>query len=151
MSKDQPTQANEHDAPKALRQALTESLSARVVVPPEVDEAILRAARSYLGRPPRQIIPLPVLRWMAAAACFALVAGGVYWWSLPESEPAFAFADVNRDGRVDILDAFHLERQIEAGRPAQSDWDLNGDGVVDERDVAVAAAEAVRLDRGGDS
>ena len=59
-------------------------------------------------------------------------------------------ADVNGDGRVDILDAFQLARQMEANGPALLKDDLrpfdrNGDGIIDETDVRLIATEAVKL------
>ena len=66
-------------------------------------------------------------------------------------QAAFAREDVNHDGRVDILDAFALARQLKAGAARATRFDINGDGVVDERDVASIAARAVRLEKGGHS
>jgi hypothetical protein len=58
---------------------------------------------------------------------------------------ALAAEDINHDGQVDILDAFALARQIEAGSPTAANLDLNRDGVVNRRDVELVAARAVRL------
>jgi hypothetical protein len=69
----------------------------------------------------------------------------------PEQGPAFAGSDLNRDGQVDILDAFSLARQLKQGGARGAQLDVNGDGVVDERDVSALAARAVRLERGGHS
>jgi len=44
-----------------------------------------------------------------------------------------------------------LARQLKAGKPSDLRFDVNGDGVVDERDVARIAAHAVSLDKGGRS
>jgi hypothetical protein len=63
-------------------------------------------------------------------------------------EPTLAREDLNRDGRVDILDAFALSRQLRDGKASSTGLDLNGDGVVDERDAEVIAARAVRLEKG---
>jgi len=59
--------------------------------------------------------------------------------------------DVNRDGEVDILDAFALAKELKSGHPPGPGLDINGDGVVDEKDVATIAARAVRLDKGSRS
>jgi hypothetical protein len=56
--------------------------------------------------------------------------------------------DIDRNGRVDILDAFKLARHIESGGPAETEWDINGDGLIDRGDVDVVALAAVRLDKG---
>jgi len=70
--------------------------------------------------------------------------------------PAEGRADVDGNGRVDILDAFQLARRIETRGPADptrsgaadTQWDLNGDGRVDKDDVSLVASAAVRLDKG---
>ena len=56
--------------------------------------------------------------------------------------------DIDRNGRVDILDAFKLARHIETAGPAESAWDINGDGQIDRSDVDMVALAAVRLDKG---
>jgi len=40
---------------------------------------------------------------------------------------------------------------LEQGRAPRLQWDVNGDGVVDERDVQALAARAVSLESGGRS
>ena len=99
------------------------------------------------------------LRWLpwmtAAAAAFVLLVAIPELFKrpapAPASDSAFARWDLNHDGRVDILDAFALARQVKQGGARNLQWDVNGDGVVDERDVAAIAARAVELDRGGHS
>jgi hypothetical protein len=56
--------------------------------------------------------------------------------------------DIDRSGRVDILDAFKLARQIKAGLQPSEKWDMNGDGQVNRKDVDLVAFAAVRLDKG---
>jgi hypothetical protein len=55
--------------------------------------------------------------------------------------------DVDGNGRVDILDALRLARDIEAGRTVNND--INSDGVVDGRDVDAIALRAVSLQLSG--
>jgi hypothetical protein len=69
----------------------------------------------------------------------------------PARDSAFARGDLNHDGHVDIVDAFALARQLKQGGTRNLQLDLNGDGVVDERDVAALAARAVKLEQGGHS
>jgi len=57
----------------------------------------------------------------------------------------FAREDLNRDGQVDILDSFALARELKSGKSLPAIFDVNGDGVVDERDMALIAAHAVEL------
>ena len=64
---------------------------------------------------------------------------------------AIAREDINRDGRVDILDAFQLARELGSGQKPAPGLDLNGDGVVDSRDVEIIAVQAVKLGKGGRS
>jgi hypothetical protein len=56
--------------------------------------------------------------------------------------------DIDRDGRVDILDAFMLARHIEFSTPPKDEWDINHDGAVDRADVDLIAMASVSLDRG---
>jgi hypothetical protein len=62
---------------------------------------------------------------------------------------AYAREDVNRDGRVNILDAFQLAREIRSGTELPRALDVNGDGVVDQADAEAVAAEAVSLEKKG--
>lgn len=143
-------------------------------VPREVDDAVLAMARRKLGQPRRRIA-VRAVKWASAAAAVAAViivalvlplhgrnahgpratvSRGSGEKLSPEA-PIFDRADVNRDGRVNVLDAFALARRIEA-RPAQNaiarnaeQYDLNGDGAVDRHDVDAIAMAAVRLGQGG--
>ena len=52
------------------------------------------------------------------------------------------------NGRIDILDAFTVARALaDKGRtgPLPAAWDVNGDGVVDQKDVDWLANAAVRV------
>jgi hypothetical protein len=99
------------------------------------------------------------LRWLpwvsVAAAAVVLLIAIPQFSKRPAPAPArdsvFARRDLNRDGPVDILDAFALARQLKQGGTKNLQLDVNGDGVVDERDVAAIAARAVKLDKGGHS
>ncbi len=139
-------------------------------VPAEVDEAILTAARARIAARRRAWI---VLRRVSIAATAAAAAIGLAVWigqggpqSTPSAEmniaaltPADHVAptdpkDIDRNGHINILDAFMLARRLDerlrttAGR--SPDWDINGDGVVDQGDVDAVAMAAVSL-KGGAS
>lgn len=58
---------------------------------------------------------------------------------------ATAAADVDEDGRIDILDAFALARRIRTTKTELINGDQNGDGVVDGADVDLIAMTAVTL------
>jgi hypothetical protein len=70
----------------------------------------------------------------------------------PHSDgPAYIREDVNRDGQVDILDAFMLAKKLQGSRLSDPNLDLNDDGVIDHRDVETIAAHAVSLEKKGRS
>jgi hypothetical protein len=140
----------EPEAPPGLKAALKELPARRVFVPPTVDEAVLRAARKSLAPQPR-----PSLSWIPfwkvwprlVAACLALLAG-IYLVVNRNPSKDFAREDVNRDGEVDVLDAFQLARELQGGRKPDATLDLNGDGRVDRQDIDLVAAQAVKLEKG---
>jgi hypothetical protein len=59
--------------------------------------------------------------------------------------------DLNHDGNVDILDAFMLAKKLQSAPLSDPGLDMNGDGVIDRRDVETIAAHAVSLERRGRS
>jgi hypothetical protein len=143
------------DAPSKLVAALKRSQSASIFIPPTVDQAILHAASRHLSqqKPPRFKLSL-ILRWgMAVAALVAVLA--IVPMALRKSGSragsGLVRGDLNHDGQVDILDAFALARELKTGGHTSPQLDINGDGVVDERDVATLAARAVSSGKGGRS
>ena len=122
-------------------------------VPAEIDRAVLDRAGQHLIRPQRR---RPVLRWVASAAAVAAVIILTFSLNLTK-EPRFstdssgraeAQADIDQNGRVDILDAFTLARHIESASRPELKLDINGDGLVNRDDVDLVAFAAVRLDKG---
>ena len=144
------------EAPPRLVSALKRLPQEPIFIPPTADEAVLRAARRHLN-PPQQPRPgwFRFLPWVAAAAAILLLIAIPQFSRQPAPGPArdstFAQGDLNHDGRVDILDAFALARQLKHGGTKNLQLDANGDGVVDDRDVSTLAARAVKLERGGHS
>ncbi len=143
-------------------------------VPAQAEQAILNQARHRLGRSRRVIIRL---RWAAGAVAAAavLVIGVVLYQAADHLNPQSAIrnpqfvdsrvaqqaistrirpdlaegrADIDSNGRVDILDAFRLARHVESRGQTKTQWDLNDDGLVDRKDVDLVAFAAVRLDKG---
>lgn len=143
---------NEHDENENLEasakfaEALRNFQKQRVLVPSRVDEEILTAARKHFQQQrPRKIISLP--RWTALAASVALICGMIYF--ARTRNQSYAAEDINRDGAVDILDAFVLAKRIEAAEIAPADF--NRDGKTDHGDVEAIASGVVRLEKGGRS
>ncbi len=139
-------------APRALRHDLAALFGADASVPPAVDEAVLASARHHLTVRRRA---RAAIRWAgaAAAAAAAIFLIAIHLGPAREarkttSEVIFSKADLNHDGRVDILDAFLLAKRLESGRKPLPEWDFDGDGLVDRRDVDAIAHAAVRLHRG---
>ncbi|MHC4664845.1 MAG: dockerin type I domain-containing protein [Planctomycetota bacterium] len=137
-------------------------------VPPEVDRAVMdKVNRHFVGRRRRLL-----LRWVGPAAAAAAVIVFAVMFDMgkerklsevtaPSSDsarkqmltltqPASAACEVDVDGsgRVDILDAFKLARYIKSTDRPEMKWDINGDGLVNRKDVDVLAFAAVRLDKG---
>jgi hypothetical protein len=93
--------------------------------------------------------------WRVAAAAAVIIfafslnltqkPGPITKQSLPVETRA---VDIDRNGRVDILDAFKLARYVESAERIEKKWDFNGDGLVDSNDVDLVASAAVRLDKG---
>ena len=152
---EQPLPTDEPELPPELGFALRGLYEGPVHVPAAVDEAILRDARFGFSRRRRFRL---AARWagatIAAAAAVVVVAFNLHrgrpgTTNVATSQQTFVAGDVDRNGHVDILDAFVLARNIDA-RPAvvtRSD-DVNADGVLDRRDVDAVAAMAVRLPGG---
>jgi len=138
---------------------LGELFASEEAIPDSVDRAIAEAARRHLRRSPRK---LWWVRWsVPATAAAAILLGVSLWWfkagaglhTAHEGAPqatsvSLSQADIDRSGQVNILDAFTLARHIEAKQPVERTWDLNGDGLIDHRDVDAAAQAAVRLGKG---
>jgi len=132
-----------------------------VPVPPQVDEAILGKARQHMARRRRAWMVLRRAGLIGTAAAAAVGLAVLIWkpWHGQggrSAEPLSARValldpkDIDRNGRVDILDAFSLARQVKAGGQLQRVQDVNGDGVIDEKDVDAVAMAAVSL-KGGAS
>lgn len=148
---------------------LGEVFGPRQTVPAHVDRAVAEAARRHFAHRRRR---LWLTRWAVpatAAAAVMVVAslllvgrgpsprvdGTRYSQASKDSFPvsealeaSAAPADIDRNGRVNILDAFKLARHIESGSQIDKMWDINGDGLVNNDDVDKVAFAAVRLNKG---
>jgi anti-sigma factor RsiW len=120
-------------------------LERAAVVPPGVDAAILAPARRELGR--RRRAPATRLLWRVGAAAALLLAVGLGAWLGRGRRGPEVAGDIDRSGRVDILDAHALALAIASGRSQERGRDVNGDGAVDRADVDLVARESVSLTR----
>lgn len=151
----------ELEAPQGLAEDLAALYAADVPVPPQLDETIIAMARERFA--PRHGRPRLVLRWGTVGA-LAAAAAVIVLFLLPALQGAkdkasreapeslgHAFRqdreDIDRNGRVDILDAFILARHIASAGGPKDEWDMNGDGALDRTDVDMIARAAVSLDR----
>jgi hypothetical protein len=123
--------------PEPLQRDLRRLFGPAPRIPAEVDRALAAAVR----RRPRLV---PVRPLLLSAAAAALVAVSLL---LVQSRAATPLAreDFDRNGRVDVLDAFRLARALERGETVPPAFDLDGDGKIDRRDVDLVAARAVRI------
>ena len=89
----------------------------------------------------RRRILAPRRTWRpVAAAAAALLIGAAAWFALRPSVPG----DIDRSGRVDIIDAYALAVRIRSGQ-LDAAYDLNGDGKVDDQDVDEIARRSVAI------
>ena len=136
-------------------------------VPPEVDRAVMEQAnRRFIRRDRRRQFRWPGLWRIAAAAAVIIFAFSLNLTQKPGPTTDSSLTvearalDIDRNGRVDILDAFKLARHVESAdyteinlSPVSSTgqalrkqgWDINGDGLVNHSDVDKVAFAAVRL------
>jgi len=148
-----PPQDDNLDAPPRLVSALKDLQWGQIFIPPRVDRAILdQAQKQFAGKRPRNF--LAGWRWWVAGSAIALMAGALFIrlsFFQPRTRsttPPVLSEDLNHDGQIDILDALALARALQTGHATGLGADVNGDGIVDEKDVAGIAADAVRLEKG---
>lgn len=147
---------NEHEHDDAEEPRIPARLAAELkavyapphLVPPQVDASVLSKARRYLKnmRGLRPVIRFP--QWLAAAAVVALAALIASLLFPSKHAASLAREDINHDGRVDVLDAFALARQLQRGAITDQKLDFNADGVVDQKDIDAVAARAVKVEKG---
>ncbi len=121
-------------------------------VPSEVDRAIIdKVHQHFIPKHWRHRVFRHISLWrIAAAAAVIIFAFSLNLTEKPgpttsQSNLVEAQAiDIDRNGRVDILDAFKLARHIESAN-AEKKWDINGDGFVNRKDVDLVASAAVSL------
>jgi hypothetical protein len=166
------------EAPPKLIAAFKHLPAEPIFVPPTLDESLLKAARQHLCRPQKNRTNwFRLMPWAVATAGLAAVVLLAYprakdflgfgqsrkaarhgWESTdnsgiqPQSQrPAYVREDLNHDGKVDILDAFLLARKLQGTHVSDPHLDVNGDGLINRKDVEAIAAHAVSLGKGGRS
>ena len=156
-------QASEHaDAPESLP-ALASGLKAiashrPAAIPDEADSRMRHAIQHHFAQHGRRSPSRRrMLGWSGAIAALLGLAITAWLlvprpqvateWSLVEVRPA----DIDRSGRVDILDAWALAHMVEQNATANAALDINGDGVIDHRDVDAVAMQAVSVSGGSKS
>jgi hypothetical protein len=127
--------------PEPLQRDMRRLLGPAPRIPAEIDRALAAAAARRPRWSPwmRPVVQRP---WLAATAAAALVLATLF---VTRTRGPLAREDFDRNGRVDVLDAFRLARALERGEPVPPAFDLDGDGVIDRRDVDLVAARAVRI------
>jgi len=142
------SQLDSQDDPQlseGLRRALIDLHTPTSKIPAHIDHAILTRARTeYRGRRRMWV----GTRWAAiglAVAAMVVIAIRLATPVLDGSKPQVAqFGDINRDNQINILDAYMVARHIARHEPLDNAWDVNGDGVVDQKDVDLLASMAVQ-------
>jgi len=143
--------------PSRLSNDLKAIFEPQAGVPPEIDRAVMDRAHKYFSAVQSSQGRRRRVHWAWRVAAAAAVI--IFAFSLdltkqtgPITE-SFSISktqaiDIDRNGRVDILDAFKLARHIESADRTETAWDVNGDGQIDRSDVDMVALTAVRLDKG---
>jgi hypothetical protein len=130
---------NNPEIPAGLKSELKGLFRPGFSVPAEVDRAVLdRAFQRILSRQRRWHRNIRLAGSVAAAAAIIIFA----CIFLNHNTVA---ADIDRNGRVDILDAYKLARHIESADSKNKSWDINGDGLINQADVDVVAMVAVHI------
>lgn len=133
-----------------LPSGLASELKNRYGPVPEIPEAIDRAILADAQRHLFQTIPVRAKsnrRWRLAVIGSSVAAACMLLFALNRQEPqqpASVARDLDGNGRVDILDAFAIAREIQHGRN-QPEFDINGDGRLTQADVNEIAQRAVTL------
>lgn len=112
-----------------------------------IDRKVMdHAARTLLPRRKRRWVYMP-----AAAAAAITIAAGLLLMQFTHHKPAAPSSmatlseDVDRNGHVDILDAFRLAKMVQSAARPDARWDMNADSIVNQQDVDIVARAAVTL------
>ena len=163
MNRDMEFDEVNEELPDAVKATLKQRFGLVPDVPSNVDQLILTDARRHFEQYGPAALRLKkrqrVFVWRWAAIGSTVAAAGVLFFAMrPQQMPEESrmtttsnavsadvalMSDVDRSGRVDILDAFAMARQIRSGQ--NESYDINHDGRFDETDIDIVAREAVKL------
>ena len=139
-----------------LPSGLASDLKNRYGPVPDIPEAIDRAILANSQRHLLQTFPVIAKskwRWRIAVIGSSMAAACMVFLAFKSQEPQQpanvahdrgSDRDLDGNGRVDILDAFAIAREIQSGRN-QPAFDINGDGRLTQADVTEIAQRAVTL------
>jgi Dockerin type I domain len=157
----QPDDLSQTKMPQEFTDDLKATFGGRVFVPSEVDNRVLAEGRQHLTHRRsawRTGWAASVAAVLVAAIGLAILiptlrhARGPIADSAPHMASKIKTApslreDIDRSGTVDILDAFALARHLETPANVTLQWDMDGDGIVDQTDIDHIASMAVQLDK----
>lgn len=138
----------EAQVPAALEGSLRR-LASPPALPEGFDRELVGNAHSLLGARRRR---RRFRRLAGAGLPLAAAAALLLWWGLARTSgeerlpEALARLDLDGSGRFDILDAYHLARELDRGREL-AHWDPAVGRPLAPADVPALAREVVRLDR----
>lgn len=145
---------------KQLHKDLSAATRAGIKIPQELDDAILNRAKIVFDpNPPKQLRLGKPVAWIAVAALITMIIwiSDVIRSAITTSQQTATAAvmpgDIDRNSKVDILDAFMLARILEDSANSSPPTathinDLIADGAVDRSDIQAIVAKAVALPQG---
>ncbi|MDB5321573.1 MAG: hypothetical protein JWN40_3204 [Phycisphaerales bacterium] len=132
-------QNDEFDFPK-LGDALSAAYTHHAAIPTSVDDAMRAAATERFAQRRRMRL---MARWGAGLAA-GIAAAIVIMVSLHRPAPVAPLAR-GFDQQLTMIDALTLAKHLAAKESIDKSWDMNGDGVIDQKDVDAVATISVSL------
>lgn len=132
-------ETDEFDFPK-IGDALRAAYAHRSAVPAVLDEAIRAAARERFEQ--RRHLRM-LARWGSGLA--AGIAAAVVVVVMLHRPAAMQPRASSGDHPPNMVDALNLARHLAANETVDKTWDVNHDGVIDQKDVEAVAAASVDL------
>lgn len=117
-------------------------------IPDSVNEIILGhiKEKSCEIRRARKFIPLyPRWKQVAVAAMALLVCTASFHIFFNSNEPENNVLDIDGNGRINIVDAYLMDRRLMSGVVTTPKMDLNGDGHINKADIMTIVNASVSL------